>query len=154
MNFRFQMGNLVRISNRYTNEQESRITRVDTDRPEVLMWPISTSILKLLSSGIWRRVAWRIGVNDSGEIVFPLSTVSSDTLKIESTCSFETLVPIYQATRCHMIKRRILTFTGYLNLQCGLGSMYGPLNLGTLLAWLYLPTVNVFKSPSWAVDGI
>jgi len=45
------MTNLVRISSRHTNEQESRITRVDTlTDPEVLMSLIS--IFKLLSSGM------------------------------------------------------------------------------------------------------
>jgi len=104
-------------------------------------------ILNLLSSRIWRRVAWRKDINDLEELVFPLSSVSSATLKMESTRSFETLVPIYQAIRCHKIKQRIFTFTHYLNLQCGLGSMYGPLNLCTLPACVHLPTVNAFKSP-------
>ena len=104
-------------------------------------------ILNLISSGIWRRVAWRKGINDSGKHVFPLSSVSSATLKMESTRSFETLVPTYQATRCHIIKQRIFTSTRYWNLQCGLGSMYGPLNLCTLPTCVYLPNVNAFKSP-------
>jgi hypothetical protein len=109
---------------------------------------ISTSILKLLSFGIWRRVAWRIGINDSGEIVFPVSSVFSATLKMELTRSFETLVPIYQSTRFYMIKQRIFTSTGYLNLQFGQGSMYGPLNLRTLPSRVYFASVNTFKSPA------